>query len=135
MSQTKFKPPWSSFAGFRKKMASALKKAGAPEQIVFEAGYIDCEDANVAADLFQAYEGIECEIKDYERIKKKNPEFEEDEKETWEFAIDSYIHDCVIEMCSTYSNLWNYAPGHKPVPHDAKKLANDVTKIMIDDLD
>lgn len=132
--QKEFQPLWSSFTGFRKILASALKEAEAPDALVSEVGYIDCEDAGVASDCFQAYEAADYDLKDYEKMRKraakqKNP-FPGDTAVDWEDIVSGHIHDCVINCYDSYSNLWNYAPGHKPEKIDIEKLAEKVCDIL-----
>ncbi len=134
MEPKKFEPLWSSFAGFRKVLASALKEAGAPDALVSEVGYIDCEDAGVASDCFQAYEAADYDLKDYEKMRKRTTKqgnsFSGDEAADWEDIVSGHIHDCVIDCYDSYSNLWNYAPGHKPEKIHIGELAEKVCEIL-----
>lgn len=138
--ETQFKKLWSSFAGFRKIMAICLKEAGAPLALCSEVGYIDCEDAGVASDVFQAYEDLEYEFEETEKCRKKLEAKgivdTESDYDVWESIIDcGTIHDCVINMYSTYENPWNYPPGHRAEKIDKKKLAENTVEVMLSRLE
>jgi hypothetical protein len=116
---------WSSFAGFRKVIASALKEAGAPKELYEEVGYTDCEGDGIAGDLFESYEICEDHLKCFGKKKYEHYDLQD-------FYDDclGQIEECVLNVASSYRNVWNYPPGYRPKPIDSSKLANDVGNIV-----
>lgn len=113
---------WSSFAGYRKFLAKALKACNAPESFVSEVGNTGYE-GEVATQLFSQFECAESYLNDM-----KKPKYSHLEPISfWEDAVGCTVHDAVISAVYEYQNAWNYAPGHRieKIP-DVKKLASDV---------
>lgn len=101
-----------SFDDFRKKFAAALKKAGAPEELVDELDDVSYTGGDVVGACFSAWENIEQEMKD--------------EAFVWPTDAEFYVHDCVLDMVDAFSNPMNYAPGERRKAIDANELAHAV---------
>lgn len=116
---------WSSFAGYRKQIAEALKASGAPTEFVYDVGNTGYE-GEVAAQLFYGFEIAE----DYLRDMKKPKYSHLDLLDFWMDAVGT-VHDAVINAAYEYENIWNYEPGHSiEKAKDSKKLAEDVENYL-----
>lgn len=112
-----YKKLWSSFSGFRKVMASALRKVGAPKELYQEVGDTSIEGTEMGEVLYNAFQCAEDYIKD-------DPEF------GWNDALNVAVYDAVLEICGAYKNSWNYPPGHKPKKLDTKELCAGVINTL-----
>lgn len=116
------KGPPTSFGGFRKQLAAALKKAKAPAALVSEVGDTDNEGGGVASVCWSAWRNIEMELKDEGA----------NAAAAWPDLVGFYVHDCVIDMMDEFKNPMNYGPGAKKgeKPVDAAALASAVVAVM-----
>lgn len=108
------------FPDFRKKIASALKSAGAPKPLVDEVADVGYEGGGVVNALWSVWSDIEAELRDGD-----------EDLTLVDFALD--IHDAVLDMLSEYGNSMNYEPGRKTKkmsPSEMKALAVAVRDII-----
>lgn len=95
----KKKAPPASFNEFRKLLASLLKQAKAPADLVDEVGDTSDEGGGVANACFQAWDNVKDELGGGD--------------EDWKSAASGYIHDAIIDLADEFNNSMNYAPGAK----------------------
>lgn len=117
------KPP-KDFSEFRRQFANALKVAGAPEDLVFEAEDADYEGGPVFGAMWDAWTNLEIELRSLKGLPQKEA------AEEWSLMCSDYVHDAVLDMAAGYKDPMNYEPGRKAGSFNPKKLAQDTASAM-----
>lgn len=116
----------TNFRDFRAQVATAMKKAKAPVDLVEELEDLGYEGGGPLSALWSAWHNIEYEFRDAG----KDPAAL---AEAWAAGIEFYVHDAIIDMIDEFANPMNYAPGAKKgqKPVDSSALAAAVVKLMM----
>jgi hypothetical protein len=117
---TAIKNPPSTFQEFRRRVASALKRAKAPAELVDEISDVSNEGGGTFTPLWKAWDEISHDMQGAKDLKKE-----------WEDAARYYVYDAVIDMLDAYGDPMNYAPGHRAKRVDAQTLAQAVVDTLV----
>lgn len=111
----------TSFDEFRLQFAAALKRSGAPEDLVAEVEDVGYMGSGPISPLWQEWEAISMDLKD-EEIRR------DVDSQGFADVFEANIYDAVLNMVDEYKNGMNYAPGYKPQKVDDIALANSVVE-------
>jgi hypothetical protein len=114
--------PPDTFTKFRNVFSTALKAAGAPEDLVDEASDTSYEGGPVFGAMWDAWSNIESEMRGI-----KNPV---DRRDEWLGMVEYYVHDAVLDMVGGFLDPMNYEPGRRVKKIDAPALAKKVVAVM-----
>jgi hypothetical protein len=106
-----------SFDEFRKLFAAALKKSGAPEDLVHEVGDVEYEGEGIAAVLEREWWAMNDEMKSNKA---------DVQRDGFANYFEPSLYDTTIQIVDEYQNSMNYAPGRKVPQVDDVELANAV---------
>jgi hypothetical protein len=118
------RPP-ATWSDFRKMFAAALKKSGAPRELVSAAADLGYEGGQIVETLYGVWSNIESEMRSGGSLS----------IEEWDDAITDYAHDAVYDMLDGLYDPMEYDVGDEPNRHagddvDVEKLATDVAAAM-----
>lgn len=109
---------------FRIAIAGALKRAGAPESMVFMVGDLN-DESSMVAPLFSAWENMEHEMREAQGDG-------DDIVETWNMLADPYAEDIVYGMMDQLKNSWNFGPDD--APRDLEVVPEELALDLADEM-